>query len=393
MKNLFLLELFRNDLDKTDLVEGTKVRYYEAAKKFLFTDPDLNSPNSYKNFLIKYVTAGANENIKDKEDKRKRMAFYDAGLKRFVKFHIEDSKLKKEIIDAFPKISKNLPTQTRTYVSMKGRMKIINNMEFEKHKVIALIMMCTGIRIGDCLKLERGKIIEEEYKDNKTLKLDVTGKRNKQNICHIHTLWIIDRILKFINSHDYGNGYYFLQSKFEDDNRGTKFVRNKYAKKKYRYIKVLKPNVFKVDGKFKEPGDIIDLDKICFETRMTKEDIKLFLRDAFDNNDIVYCMPHSGEIVNLFNVVGFNYNRFWVDLRASMNKIGLDGNEFSPHSFRRCYAQDYYISSGFDVHKLKNMLNHSDVNTTLKYLDSSGVLRLEEDKKSQKSLDGMETVG
>ncbi len=388
MKDFFILELFRTEMDKTDLVEGTKVRYYEAVKKFLFSSPELNNPDSYKNFLVKYVRASANEDIKKEEDKRKRMNFYDAGLKRFVKFHIEDAKLKKEILDAFPKVSKNLPVKTRTYVSMKGRMKIVNGMEFEKHKVIALIMMCTGIRIGDCLKLERGKIVEEEYKDSKTLKLDVTGKRGKQNICHIHVPWIIDRILKFINTYDYGNGYYFLQSKFEDTTKGTKYVRNKYAKKRNRYIKVLKPNVFKVNGKYKNPGDIVDLKKAYL---LSKEKIKLLLRDAFDNDEVIFCMPHSGDIINLFNVVGYNYNRFWVDLRASMNKLGLDGSEYSPHSFRKCYAQDIWTKD-MDIHKLKKMLNHSDVNTTLKYLDSSGVRRLDEDKKAQSELDGMEPV-
>ncbi len=390
MKDLFLLELFRTELDKTDLVEGTKVRYYEAAKTLLFSYPKSNNPDSYKDFLVKYVRASANENMKRDEDKRKRMNFYDAGLKRFVRFHIEDTKLRKEILDVFPETSKNLPTKTRTHVSVKGRLKIINGMELEKHKVIALIMMCTGIRIGDCLKLEKGKIIEEEYKDNKTLKLDVTGKRGKQNICHVHVPWIIDRVLKFINTHEYGNGYYFLQSKFENADRGTKYSRNKYSKKRNRYIKVLKPNSFKVEGKFKNPGDIVDLENAYL---LSKEKIKLFLRDAFDNNDVVFCMPHSGDIINLFNVVGYNYNRFWVDLRASTKKLGLDDGEYSPHSFRKCYAQDYYIDSGFDVHKLKKMLNHSDVNTTLKYLDNSGVRRLEEDKKAQESLDRLAPVG
>ena len=382
MEDFTILDSYRKHLIEAKLSEGTVKAYYGAIKRFLFTNPNLKDSKSYGNFLVKFVRASNDEKDKGVYT-RKNINYYYSSMGRFVDDYIEDKELKKKILEGLPKPVGDLPIKSRTYVSKKGLLKLISNLESEKHRVIALIMCVTGIRVGDCLKIKQGDIIEETFKDERTLKLNVIGKRDKQNVCYVHVPWIIDKVLNFINKNDYELGYHFLQSRFEDTVKENKFIINKYSKKRYRYIKVLKDGIIK-GAKI---GDIIDLNK----SGLDKEETIDMLRDEFDNCDIIFYKPCAGIITNLHSIVQYNYTRFWVDLKQAMHKVGLKKEEFALHDFRRCYSRDVWDETK-DLELLKKLLNHKNISTTLRYLQTSGAERVESDKTLQKKFDELAPV-
>jgi integrase len=79
---------------------------------------------------------------------------------------------------------------------------------------------------------------------------------------------------------------------------------------------------------------------------------------------------------NEFRFLTMNYWRYWDDLKKALDMKGLNFNDFATHDFRRCFARRVWTKYK-DIQVLKNILNHKDVNTTLRYLEQSGLKNID----------------
>ncbi len=197
------LPLFQKWLeDKGTLSESTIYVYTRSIGRFLSNDPDIDDLDTYNNFMIKVAI-------------KKRCSHYYSAIKAFIQFKVSDSTTKSKLIEGLlkPKERQDI-VRERKYLKIEKIIEIINNLQEDKHKVIALIQHLSGVRAGDILGLKTGNIITEDYKNIPTMKLNVHGKRRKRNVIYIHNKIAQDIIWDYLSLHDSRydiEGYYFLQ--------------------------------------------------------------------------------------------------------------------------------------------------------------------------------------
>ena len=80
----------------------------------------------------------------------------------------------------------------------------------------------------------------------------------------------------------------------------------------------------------------------------------------------------GGNLDSEWHMVQMNYQWFWADLKQAMQKNNVSKEDFATHDFRRCFARRAWVKYK-DIYVLKNLLNHVDPKTTLRYLDQSGL--------------------
>jgi site-specific recombinase XerD len=67
-----------------------------------------------------------------------------------------------------------------------------------------------------------------------------------------------------------------------------------------------------------------------------------------------------------------NYQMYWKDLKQSLKTLGIDYKEWATHDFRRSFAREVWNNTKDPV-IMKEMLNHVQFDTTLRYLRGSGL--------------------
>jgi integrase len=177
--------------------------YINQIKLFLKSNPNIDSVDDYNQFII-------NKSIK----KRGTQIMYS--LKHYINMKISDTRIKAAIIDNLIKVApKEDCVMERKYLTTEQLLNVINSFSEDKHKVISLICMMTGVRIGDVMKLKRVPecITPEIYNDKVVLKLAITGKRKKRNVVYIHDKTAIDMIMKYITNNFGFDDFYFLDRK------------------------------------------------------------------------------------------------------------------------------------------------------------------------------------
>jgi len=80
----------------------------------------------------------------------------------------------------------------------------------------------------------------------------------------------------------------------------------------------------------------------------------------------------SGDTSNEFKMIRMNYRWYWADLKQALQTAGVSRKEFATHDFRRCFARRCWEKYK-DIYVLKSVLNHSRTDTTLRYLEQSGL--------------------
>ena len=78
-----------------------------------------------------------------------------------------------------------------------------------------------------------------------------------------------------------------------------------------------------------------------------------------------------------------NYHWIWTDLKTALNSCGILKQEFATHDYRRCFARRAWDKFK-DVNVLKNLLNHADISTTMRYLEQSGMANIDYLKEMQR---------
>ena len=175
--------------------------YTKSVERFLVSNPDVDSLEDYNQFLIKVSV-------------KKRCNHYYSAIKSFIEFKISDSNLRNRLVEGLiqPKEWGDYARE-RKYLEEDKILEVVNNLEREKHKVVALIQMITGVRAGDVLRLKEGSISNEEYKDQISIRMIVIGKGRKRNVVYIHNKIIQDIIWEYLGKRTkrHIEGYYFLE--------------------------------------------------------------------------------------------------------------------------------------------------------------------------------------
>jgi len=197
---LFDISFFEEWLrEKRRLSESSIFVYVRSVERFLAKDPDIHNLDDYNNFLIEVAI-------------KKRCNHYYSALKAYIEFKITDGNIKNRIISGLikPKERKDLARE-RKHLNEDKILEIINYLENDKNKIIALIQSITGVRAGDILRLKRGGIVPEEYQGKPVLRLNIIGKGGKRNPVFIHDEVIQGLIMDYIlNNHNHDE-YYFIE--------------------------------------------------------------------------------------------------------------------------------------------------------------------------------------
>jgi len=207
--------------EKGLLAESSIYTYTRSVKRFLATNPDLENIEDYNEFLVKVGI-------------KKRCTHYYSALKSFIQFKITETNLKNKLIDnlVFPKIRFDI-VRERRYLDEDKLLEILNNLTDLKHKVIALIQMITGVRAGDIIRLKKGNIVSEEYKDKPVVKLNLIGKGRKRNVVFIHDVISQDVIMNYITQHSGYGDYYFIELGTAGKRQGDTSSENMLLKMNY----------------------------------------------------------------------------------------------------------------------------------------------------------------
>ena len=192
--------LFKNFLEeKTKLKPSSVHVYVGSVEKFLKYDPDIDEIEAYNNFLIPLVH-------------RKSSAHYYSAIKKFIEYKIDDGKLRAKLISELIKPTIKDPVRNSKYLNSDKLLEVINNMQSEKHQVIAAIQIRTGARSGDVLRMRRPDgIFDEDYKGKTALRLNIIGKGGKRNVKHIFEPGLQDFITNYITHNFHSDKYYFLE--------------------------------------------------------------------------------------------------------------------------------------------------------------------------------------
>ena len=189
--------------NNTSIMPSSRYMYFMAAKKFLNETHSITDPNAYNAWLMKYCI-------------KKRSNWYYFGLVHYVKFKYgkkEDKDLCGSILEAMKYVKPPI-LESQKVVSVLDNDsidRIINGVKRKKHQVIARLQKVTGARVGDIMRLKKGDIVYEVFKDRIVMALNITGKGKKR-----YKMWVFDEEVQsetelFIKGVDYGNDFYFIE--------------------------------------------------------------------------------------------------------------------------------------------------------------------------------------
>lgn len=184
--------------EKVNLCENSVRLYISDVSKFLGTNPEIDDLEHYNRFLMEHTI-------------KKRGNHYYNALKHYVNFKDMDGNKKNQLLEGMIKAEIKDPKKETIYLTPEKRTEVINNLRSEKHQLIAIIQMITGVRAGDVIRLRRGRIHYEEHAEKPILRLDIIGKNQKRNNTYIFDEIVQKAILNYINSTFYHPEYYFIE--------------------------------------------------------------------------------------------------------------------------------------------------------------------------------------
>lgn len=194
------IPLFRKWLEENkNLSEGSIYAYVICVGAFLKENPNLEELQDYNNFLIKVMV-------------KKRSSYYYSAIRHFLNFKITETAVKRKIMEGLikPPVRHDFKRE-RKYLDNDKIIELINFLQIEKHRIIALVQSLTGVRAGDIMKLKRGNVQTEDYNGKPTLKLILIGKGNKRNVVYIHDEVAQKLILDYVSNNIGEGNYYFLE--------------------------------------------------------------------------------------------------------------------------------------------------------------------------------------
>ncbi len=112
--------------------------------------------------------------------------------------------------------------------------------------------------------------------------------------------------------------------------------------------------------------------------------IDFIARNIFHQDFYFLQKRHRSKNADLENVrlILANKKAYERDLKQSMHKLGIDKNHFATHDYRRCFARRVWTKYK-DIVILKDLLNHVNPSTTIRYLKQSGLQTIDHHKAMQ----------
>lgn len=284
-----LIPQFKTYLENKGKAESTVYSYVRVLRQFLTKERKLNSSDDYLEFLT--------------ETAIKKRCFQNVyAITAFIKFYVEDARVKNDILKAIEdrKIKQPDPIKykDKKALSKEEIVKVINNLEKEKHQIMMCVMYETGLRAGDVLRIRKNGIYWDKEEDQDVLRIKAQAKGGKERTVTIWNVNVSKLIMKFVNKYDFGTDYIFVKQK-----------------------------------KFKH---------------------------SISDRDTEYTLRQH------------NYYWFWDDIKRTLEGLSIDRDRFATHSIRRHFARRALKTKDISLFDIKEMLGHSDVNTTLKYLREEG---------------------
>lgn len=185
--------------EKRRIAKSTSYCYVHSLRRFLASNPDIENLEDYNNFIVTTCI-------------KKRCIHYFSVMRAYIEFKITDSNLRTRLIEGLVKPKERHDwLRERKHLDEDTIFEVINNLEFKKHRIIALIQSLTGVRAGDLYRLRRGQIVSETYQGNPVLRLNIVGKRQKRNVVFIHDEIAQQIILDYINNVINFDDYYFIE--------------------------------------------------------------------------------------------------------------------------------------------------------------------------------------
>jgi len=331
MKAEFLdISLFKQYLEELKTRKGLGLAkssvgaYFTAIDSFLGKDPDVDDPNSYIQFLEHHA-------------RRKRGRYYYAALKHWLNYKFKNNKeLRNKIIESFPTEIIHEPQRKNIQLTEGKRMKVISDIKSEKSRVIATIQKSTGFRINDVLSIKVGDIYYEPHpRYGFVLKIDTIGKGGKQYVGYIFDPREINLLVSYCNI------------PHPDDKPKDKSVLQQA-----------------IDERKGKPA--------LFSSIEDDPTAPYYFIDSFGRN------AHDPVKVRRSN-----YLKYYKELKEACAINGIHPNEFATHSFRKNIATEYYQKHK-DIVKVKKLLNHSNIQTTLAYIEQTSTENIYEELADDK---------
>lgn len=215
-------EEFRDYLINTYQLSNSSIYYYVlGVRRFLADNPDLESLESYNNFLIRVMI-------------KKRSSNYYSIIKRFIEFKIEDKNLKRNLLNGLIKPKpRNDVKVIRRPLKDEEIIDVINCLKREKHRIIALLQHLTGARAGDIIRLKRHYVVPDEYYGREALRITFIGKRKKQNTVYLYDQVAQELLMQYITSNLNWKEYVFIEKGRMRGRRGD--VNNDFKMEKMNY--------------------------------------------------------------------------------------------------------------------------------------------------------------
>jgi len=94
--------------------------------------------------------------------------------------------------------------------------------------------------------------------------------------------------------------------------------------------------------------------------------------DEKDEYIFLYKTNSRQEDSNLQKVLHARYMSYWLDFKQALRKLELDDKKYASHDMKRSMARDIWEQYK-DINVVQQILNHSRVETTLRYLKHSGI--------------------
>lgn len=294
---------------KKTLSDDTIVTYKHLMQSFINKGYDPRKPEDYNKYIIDEIIK-KNQQPVNKKSALKYMAKYFLPEKESIK-----------VIEDFTVVRNYQQTRKSIYLDKAKLNMLIDKLKNPKHKIMALVCMATGIRVGDAFNIKLDDIHIETFKDDNSIRIDLVGKRSKVNNIYIYDPDIKNELLYYLTNTTFQTPYAFIEAYIKSGTKSKSFA----------------------------------------------------------------IEPLTGivKILNWNTLKKVNYNNACDDMTRAVSSMGIPEHQFNWHDLRRCYARRVYESKGNDINYLQKALNHSDPSTSLRYLKNSGLSRIELDKEMQ----------
>lgn len=186
--------------DKGDLASSTIAVYVKSVEKFLISNPDVDDVNDFNKFIIEHSI-------------KKRSLHYYSAVRAFIMYRVDNENKCNKMLKSLIKPKRRFDTiRKRRHLNSSKILTVINYLDEEKHRVMAIIQSLTGVRAGDIFRLQENDVLPEVYEEKEVLRLNILGKGRKRNVVYIFDKiaqqLIMHYVLRRKGSYD---DYVFLQ--------------------------------------------------------------------------------------------------------------------------------------------------------------------------------------